>query len=170
MFVPKGPIPSAASLRNARRRQRTDSDESVKLPTAKRQRSALRQETSESPLYAGDGETRHEPPEVSVPVQKDEFSPISSDGSGTQKRIAIRGARKPEQPEDGVNKTIILVSYAARALPTPPFPSFPRRLLLYRELIPIIIVQNRLLCRFTTSCFARPISWITIRQVSLTSL
>ncbi|GKZ40151.1 hypothetical protein AbraIFM66950_002685, partial [Aspergillus brasiliensis] len=46
MFVPKA-LSSAASQRNPRRRQRTNSDESPKPPNAKRQRSNLRQKDNE---------------------------------------------------------------------------------------------------------------------------
>lgn len=97
MFVPK----AAGSLSTQKRRQRAGSDESVKPPKAKRQRSALRHETG-APLPDVSGEAQHE-------SALGESNHMAADEAGPGKQIAIRGPKKAEPPDDGVEGAGVLV-------------------------------------------------------------
>ncbi|KAL1965172.1 hypothetical protein VTN77DRAFT_6085 [Rasamsonia byssochlamydoides] len=100
-------VHSTSSLRNPRRRQRTSSDDSVKPPKAKRQRSALGQDTFDPPVVAEveDGE------QVSQPVQQSAAVPesgIAPNGDVFQRHLALRGPKKAEKPGDTVDGTVVL--------------------------------------------------------------
>ncbi|OOF97701.1 hypothetical protein ASPCADRAFT_204979 [Aspergillus carbonarius ITEM 5010] len=122
MFVPKA-HPSTASLRNPRRRQRTNSDESPKAPSAKRQRSALRQdvlELSSKPLAEQhiQLELQERPPSTSL-----EEDHAVSENANVHRSIPIRGAKRPENREDGGDGTVVLSKtefYTVTQLPTLP--------------------------------------------------
>jgi nuclear pore complex protein Nup133 len=106
MFSTNTPSHSAvASLRNPRRRQRTTSDESVKFPRAKRQRSTLRQSSDETPggRRFADELSHGESSETQV------SSKISPDNGLILNEIALRGPRKPEKRGARVDGTIFLV-------------------------------------------------------------
>ncbi|RAL05676.1 putative nuclear pore complex subunit Nup133 [Aspergillus ibericus CBS 121593] len=107
MFVPKA-LSSTASLRNPRRRQRTNSDESPKLPSAKRQRSVLRQEDSES---SSKSLTEHlvkrglqECPSTSL-----EEDLAIAESLNVHRSIPIRIAKRPDKHEDGGDGTVVLL-------------------------------------------------------------
>ncbi|PGH17009.1 hypothetical protein AJ79_01393 [Helicocarpus griseus UAMH5409] len=114
---------SVAALRNPRRRQRT-SDESVKPPKAKRQRSTLRQGTGEAALAKHHGD---ELPLQSEESMQDEAEKVSS-ASGNHRAVvmnelALRGPRKQEKRGDHVDGTITLSSndfYTVAHLPSLP--------------------------------------------------
>jgi nuclear pore complex protein Nup133 len=102
MFVPK----TAAASRNPRRRQRTSSDDSVKPPKAKRQRSVLRQ--------TGDSQAtgfNHEQLEVAEPS----ISALPSDHEvaatpiGAEAHLPIRSAKQPEGSTNDAEGTVVLV-------------------------------------------------------------
>lgn len=96
MFVPK----VAGSQSHPKRRHRV-SDESVKPPKAKRQRSALRQENAElHPDAAGEAQRES---------ALDESSQITTDKAGIGKQIAIRGPKKAEQRDGGFDGAGVLV-------------------------------------------------------------
>lgn len=105
MFSTESAHATSLSLRNPRRRQRTSSDESVKPPKAKRQRSGLRHDTFDAP----DGvQVDHR-----VNQATDELLPGHGESSGvnggtTTKELALRGGRK-DQSGDRADGTLILV-------------------------------------------------------------
>lgn len=106
MFAPE--ILTGRALRSSRRRQRTSSDESVKPPKAKRQRSALGENALSAPESAADSGLR-EPRRPSKPITSIE----TSDGEGveaTQKNLPVRGPKKTEK-SDASDRTIVLVQY-----------------------------------------------------------
>lgn len=102
MFVPK----TAATSRNPRRRHRTSSDDSVKPPKAKRQRSVLRQAGDSQPASLN-----HEQREVAEPS----ISALPSDHEvattpiGAESHLPIRSAKQPEGPSHGAEGTVVLV-------------------------------------------------------------
>lgn len=108
MFAPDVIAHSTSSLRNPRRRQRTSSDDSVKLPKAKRQRSVLRQDTFDPPDIAAlrDGERVSQPSQQSASVEE---SSITSNEDVFQRQLTIRGPKKTEKSGDSVDGTVILV-------------------------------------------------------------
>lgn len=108
MFAPDVTAHTTSSLRNPRRRQRTSSDDSVKFPKAKRQRSALRQDTFDPPDVAtlGDGEHVSESSQQSASVEE---SGITSSEDVFQRQLTLRGPKKTEKSGDNVDGTVILV-------------------------------------------------------------
>ncbi|RJE22048.1 Nuclear pore complex [Aspergillus sclerotialis] len=105
MFVPKATASLALSSVNSRRRQRTGSDESVKLPKAKRQRSTLRQDNLHSQNAAE--EAQFTPSEYQISAELNEVNLIAADSANMEKQIVIRGPKKTEQG-DVLNGTIVL--------------------------------------------------------------
>ncbi|KAL1983543.1 hypothetical protein VTN96DRAFT_10203 [Rasamsonia emersonii] len=107
MFAPDVTAHTTSSLRNPRRRQRTSSDDSVKFPKAKRQRSALRQDTFDPPDVAtlGDGEHVSESSQQSASVEE---SGITSSEDVFQRQLTLRGPKKTEKSGDNVDGTVIL--------------------------------------------------------------
>lgn len=94
--------PSVAALRNPRRRQRSNADESVKPPKAKRQRSTLRQDDREPAVvkHLGEGQS----------LQDDENGPEEiSSRPVTVSELALRGPRKQEKRGGLTDGTITLV-------------------------------------------------------------
>ncbi|EER37709.1 nuclear pore complex subunit Nup133 [Histoplasma capsulatum var. duboisii H88] len=108
--------PSVAALRNPRRRQRSNADESVKPPKAKRQRSTLRQDDREPAVvkHLGEGQS----------LQDDENGPEEiSSRPVTVSELALRGPRKQEKRGDLTDGTITLSSndfYTVSHLPSLP--------------------------------------------------
>lgn len=93
MFVPKAAAPGA---RNTRRRQRTSSDDSVKPPKAKRQRSVLRQK-DDSPSDA----------QLSgLPLSGD----VTTDPMETEFHLPLRGSKQTEALKNDKEGAILLVS------------------------------------------------------------
>ncbi|RHZ56781.1 putative nuclear pore complex subunit Nup133 [Aspergillus thermomutatus] len=107
MFVPKAGLSSVASLRNPRRRQRTSSDESVKPPDAKRQRSALR---SESPGRYSETQSDSKKRLSKDPAPKtgDESDPTVAKKPGMQRSLPVRPLNELKRPVNEVNTTVVL--------------------------------------------------------------
>lgn len=108
MFVPK----ATGSLLNPRRRQRTGSEDSVKLPKAKRQRSILCQDNLQDNLRSRDAVSEAQPTssEFRTVAEPDEFNSITVDGPSIEKQLVIRGPKKTEQRDVSHDGTVILVS------------------------------------------------------------
>jgi nuclear pore complex protein Nup133 len=111
MFVPKAGLSSVASLRNPRRRQRTSSDESVKQPDAKRQRSALR---SESPGRSSEAQSDFmkglpKDPGLDTGYASD---PMVAKKPGVQRSLPVRSLNELKRPANEVNAAVVLVSLA----------------------------------------------------------
>jgi nuclear pore complex protein Nup133 len=111
MFVPKAGLSSAATLRNPRRRQRTGSDESVKAPDAKRQRSALR---SVSPGRYSEAQSDFKKRLPKAPALKtgDESDPTITKKTGVQRSLPVRPLNELKRPANEVNTAVVLVSLA----------------------------------------------------------
>jgi len=107
MFSPSGNNPPTASVRSSRRRQRPLSNEgSIAQPKAKRQRSALSEQTFIPPDGA---------PEMEELKSQKAATPVRNEGLrevlGPQREIAVRG-KKPRSGDRG-NKgdgSVVLVS------------------------------------------------------------
>ena len=114
MFVPKAALTSTGSLRNPRRRQRTGSADSVNPPSAKRQRSALRNgdTTTSSENQAG----KHSSDEsLAFPMRSisDERAGPVADAFSGPKEIPIRVLQKPDKEVNKLDATLVLVCYFA---------------------------------------------------------
>lgn len=96
---------TSLSLRNSRRRQRTSSDESVKPPKAKRQRSGLRHDTFDAP---GDVQFDHRVNQAADELLSSHGESAGVNGSTPAKELPLRGGRK-EQSGDRADGTLILV-------------------------------------------------------------
>ncbi|KAM0089724.1 hypothetical protein ACP6JD_006898 [Aspergillus fumigatus] len=109
MFVPKAGLSSVASLRNPRRRQRTSSDESMKQPDAKRQRSALR---SESPGHSSEAQSdfKKRLPKHPGLDTGDVSDPTVTKKPGVQKSLPVRSLNELKLPPNEVNTTVVLPS------------------------------------------------------------
>ncbi|KAL4993469.1 Non-repetitive/WGA-negative nucleoporin C-terminal-domain-containing protein [Aspergillus recurvatus] len=103
MFAPKAV--STTSLRNPRRRQRTSSGESVKPPSAKRQRSILCQDNESNTGDLTDGAPNHR---SSIPTATTEFDSRPAPDGENPRNIPIRTSKKPEKRKsDAVNPIIL---------------------------------------------------------------
>ncbi|KAF3388491.1 Nucleoporin [Penicillium rolfsii] len=114
MFVPK----TAATSRNPRRRQRTSSDDSVKPPKAKRQRSVLRQ-TGDSQATS----LNHDQREVAEPAISALASEVVTTPLGAESHLPIRSAKQPEGSANDAEGTVVLSStnyYTVEQLPALP--------------------------------------------------
>ncbi|KAL1848972.1 hypothetical protein Plec18170_007631 [Paecilomyces lecythidis] len=113
MFAPDATVRSAvSSLRNPRRRQRTNSDESVKLPKAKRQRSVLGEDTlGPRPFTASEQES-----------SVDADSSAYKAGSVVQKDLALRGPKRPDKRNEGDGIVVLSKTdhYTVSQLPSLP--------------------------------------------------
>lgn len=98
MFVPK------AGGRSTRRRQRTSSDDSVKPPKAKRQRSVLRR-PDESP---SDSNLGRELAKRATPTPPN-VDTASTDQTNTELQLAARAAKQGDGPGTNNEGTIVLV-------------------------------------------------------------
>lgn len=98
---------TSLSLRNPRRRQRTSSDESVKPPKAKRQRSGLRHDTFDAPGSVKLDPRANQATDGLLSSQGE--SAVVNGGTAT-KELAVRGGRK-EQSGDRADGTLILVQH-----------------------------------------------------------
>lgn len=116
MFAPKAAV-STTSLRNPRRRQRASSGESIKPPSAKRQRSILRQDDDSKIGDLTDRPLDHRSlvPGAST-ANNVEVTP-NPDGE-TQRNIPIRTSKKSEIRKCDAVEPVILVC--------PPFFYYPR--------------------------------------------
>ncbi|KAL4801278.1 Non-repetitive/WGA-negative nucleoporin C-terminal-domain-containing protein [Aspergillus unguis] len=120
MFAPKATASTA--LRNPRRRQRTSSGETIKPPSAKRQRSILRQGDDSD---AGDL-TKHlhnHRSSVSPFSNPDESESTPAPDGEIQRSIPIRTAKKPEKRKDDAVASITLSKtdfYTVSQLPSLP--------------------------------------------------
>ncbi|KKK16569.1 hypothetical protein P175DRAFT_0560396 [Aspergillus ochraceoroseus IBT 24754] len=123
MFVPKASS-SVASLRNPRRRQRTSSDESVKPPSAKRQRSILRQGNSKvNPGDLIDDSPKFQPSELSTSTSLNNSESIPSLDGNPERSIPIRTAKKPEKRKNDTVDAVVLSKtdfYTVSQLPSLP--------------------------------------------------
>ncbi|KAJ5281346.1 Nucleoporin [Penicillium angulare] len=109
MFVPK------ANPRNPRRRPRTSSDESVKPPKAKRQRSVLRQAEG-PPSVSLDYENGQETVDLATSLTPNEQA-------GEDAHLPIRAVKPTEEPSGDLDGAIVLSStdyYTADQLPALP--------------------------------------------------
>ncbi|KAL4929628.1 putative nuclear pore complex subunit Nup133 [Aspergillus undulatus] len=106
MFAPKAAV-SATSLRNPRRRQRASSGESVKPPSAKRQRSILRQTK-----YSDAEDLTNQPSDrrlsISVSSVPNEFESTTPSDGEVQKTIPIRTTKKLEKRKSYAVDPVIL--------------------------------------------------------------
>ncbi|KAL4935756.1 hypothetical protein BDV06DRAFT_120780 [Aspergillus oleicola] len=121
MFAPKAGV-TAASLRNPRRRQRTSSGESTKPPSAKRQRSTLRQPNDPSTADLTDRPSGHRSSDPSASITSELDSTTPSDGE-IQRSIPIRTTKKLERRKsDAVNPVILSKTdfYSVCQLPSLP--------------------------------------------------
>lgn len=102
MFVPK------AAARNPRRRQRTSSDDSVKPPKAKRQRSVLRQAGDSPPTNLNRNNGR-DLAESAAPILVNDpgVSPVLL---GADTYLPIRNVKPSEGSKTDLEGTIVLVS------------------------------------------------------------
>ncbi|CBF77824.1 hypothetical protein AN4293.2 [Aspergillus nidulans FGSC A4] len=103
MFVPKAG--SATTLRNPRRRQRTSSGESIKAPSAKRQRSILSQDDNPDTGIPTYGAPNHR---SSIPTATTEVDSTPAPGGENQKNIPIRTFNATEKRKSDVLGPIIL--------------------------------------------------------------
>ncbi|PYH97743.1 hypothetical protein BO71DRAFT_395874 [Aspergillus ellipticus CBS 707.79] len=113
MFVPR----AAPSLRNPRRRQRTNSDDSPKPPSAKRQRSILRGDVESSP----ESKTGHQ--KLGLGGSTPNYDPSVTEDVNLKRNIPIRAAKKPDKCEDSGDGTVILSKtefYTVTQLPNIP--------------------------------------------------
>jgi hypothetical protein len=99
MFVPR------AASRNPRRRPRTSSDDSVKPPKAKRQRSVLRQ-AGDSPIT---NLHRDDIAESAAPVIVNEHD-ATADAAGLDCHLPIRNTKPSEGLKNDLEGTVALVS------------------------------------------------------------
>ncbi|KAI9039261.1 putative nuclear pore complex subunit Nup133 [Aspergillus affinis] len=124
MFVPKTAVTSTGPLRNPRRRQRTGSDDSVKPPSAKRQRSALRNGDSGASSENQLGQhSSDESSEYPIHSTSDERAAFAVDSSSSPKAIPIRSIQKIEKEVNKLDATIVLSKtdfYTVSQLPTLP--------------------------------------------------
>jgi nuclear pore complex protein Nup133 len=111
MFVPKAGLSSVVSLRNPRRRQRTSSDESVKQPDAKRQRSALRSESPEHYSEAHADFKKRLPKDPSLDTGDASDSTVAKK-PGVQRSLPVRSLNELKRPANEVNAAVVLVSLA----------------------------------------------------------
>ncbi|KAE8144623.1 Non-repetitive/WGA-negative nucleoporin C-terminal-domain-containing protein [Aspergillus avenaceus] len=121
MFVPKAALSSTTSLRNPRRRQRTSSDESVKPPNAKRQRSALRQGSCD--LRTNDLGDNQEPSSQLIPATLNNINSTAPENVILQDNMPIRGPKRTEREDDYSDGTLVLSKtdfYSVVQLPTLP--------------------------------------------------
>lgn len=99
--------PGVVSLRNPRRRQRNVSDESQKLPKAKRQRSALRHDLFE-PVNNTDSELLDSSPKEFVVTTR---SLSAEQGIHTGlKELTIQTSKKHDKRSDRSEGSVVLVS------------------------------------------------------------
>lgn len=119
MFVPKAPSSSADSAPNSRRRQRSGSDDSVKPPKAKRQRSVLRQDERQSHRgVRALGETQRKSQGHADPTASESSGERTSDIGGAEKQIAIRGPKEPGDQDGGLDDEAVLVRQPALSFPS----------------------------------------------------
>lgn len=97
-----------AAGRNPRRRQRTSSDDSVKPPKAKRQRSVLRQagESSSATLDLSHGRDLADPAAPSLSHDHE----VSNEQVVGDSHLPIRSAKPSESSKDELDGTVLLVS------------------------------------------------------------
>ena len=97
-----------AATRTSRRRPRTSSDDSVKPPKAKRQRSVLRQkdDTSSPDVICDSG--RGTVDQAASNIAKD--NDVTTDLTGTDLHLPVRSAKSHDGPKDDLEGAILLVS------------------------------------------------------------
>lgn len=109
-------IPPTRSLRPKRARQ-TPSDDSIKLPRAKKQRSALRRDTFEPLAGASLNEVAGRSDERSaVNGQAKEVEALQNGNLEHAKQLTLRGGKKSEKRSERANGALLLVLYASSAL------------------------------------------------------
>ncbi|RAH41463.1 putative nuclear pore complex subunit Nup133 [Aspergillus brunneoviolaceus CBS 621.78] len=120
MFVPKAALGPAAALRNPRRRQRTNSDETAQQPNAKRQRSALRQDSVESSVEISTGNPSRKP---SLAAENLDLPNIGLTPADAAKEIPIRAAKRPGSFKQDAAEAVTLSQtdfYSVKQLPAFP--------------------------------------------------
>jgi hypothetical protein len=146
MFAPDATVRSAvSSLRNPRRRQRTNSDESVKLPKAKRQRSVLGEDSFGLRAFTASEQ------ESSVDADPNTYT-----AGIAQKDLALRGPKRPEKrtESDGI---VTLVSNSLQLGILKPVSSLDLTML--RRSLKLITI-------LFPSCLRFPIKYVEPTQVS----
>ncbi|KAL4896334.1 Non-repetitive/WGA-negative nucleoporin C-terminal-domain-containing protein [Aspergillus ambiguus] len=119
MFLPRS---ASSSQRNPRRRQRTGSDDSVKPPRAKRQRSTLGQKTSDSSERPGDRPRDDALDQAELTIDNGVIS-ASSDSPGVHNQLPIRSLKKAGKKGDEIDGTALLSEtdfYTVAQLPALP--------------------------------------------------
>ncbi|KAJ5081413.1 hypothetical protein NUU61_009677 [Penicillium alfredii] len=114
MFVPK------ATARNPRRRQRTGSDDSVKPPKAKRQRSVLRQTEGSPPDVSLSRDHGHE---LAAPARPNDHDDVTGDRMAAESHLPIRNTKPSEGLAHDIEGTVVLSStdhYTVDQLPALP--------------------------------------------------
>ena len=112
MFSPDVSLPSTAHHLRPKRSRRQGSDESVKLPLAKKRRSALRKDTFE-PLKDGpeDRETGSAPNGNPRSMgQTSEDKPSTAVASARPTELTFRGGKKAEKRLERQDESFVLVS------------------------------------------------------------
>lgn len=102
MFVPK----TAAASRNPRRRQRTSSDDSVKPPKAKRQRSVLRQSGDSQATSLNHDQREVAEPSIAIPPSDHD---VVTTAIGPESHLPIRSAKQGEGPSSDTDGMVVLV-------------------------------------------------------------
>lgn len=100
----------AKTGRNPRRRQRTSSDDSVKPPKAKRQRSVLRQ-TGDSPPATVDLDHSRTRADPAAPAFTNDYDAPRGEHISIDGHLPIRSAKLGESSKDDVDGTIVLVGW-----------------------------------------------------------
>jgi nuclear pore complex protein Nup133 len=98
-----------SALKNSRRRLRASSDDSLKLPKAKRQRSVLRQDAFEPP-----SQVAFKPAQESQRALPSMQSDNDSGENLSHRQVTIRGPKIETTPSESVDGTVILVSLSER--------------------------------------------------------
>lgn len=99
---------SKTAGRNPRRRQRTSSDDSVKPPKAKRQRSVLRQ-AGDSPSAVVDLNHGRDQVDSAAPVLANDHD-VAREHLGADSQLPIRSAKPSEGSKNEADGTVVLVS------------------------------------------------------------
>ena len=104
--------PTLASLRNPRRRQRTNSDEGVKPPKAKRQRSTRRRDDDSKPEI----ETQTEEQSRELDREPEKSIVETQVKHGALHELPLRGPRKTEGYSSHAGTSTLLVSIQLKEL------------------------------------------------------
>lgn len=107
--MPKATPSLTGSFSNPRRRQRTGSDESVKPPKAKRQRSVLRHDDLGNQSQDAVSEAQPRFSEYQTLAEPDGSNSIPADRASMERQIVIRGPKMADQRDNNLEDEAILV-------------------------------------------------------------